>query len=228
MLSKVLKGDRAGRASAMAFGTAAPAVNDLRLPTPFSGLKGDGQTRRQPGGGENESILLARIQALEDGVAAARRDAFEAGRREGEQDTQAAIAPILERMNVSIAEVVSLRPELRRRAEKDAVELSLQIAKRILHRELSTDRNALNALARVAFDRLSRTEAWQLTIHPQFADAVRDSLPAASAAKVQIHADPSCAQGTFLVRCSDGAIDASIDSQLGEISRGLTDRLSNS
>ena len=48
--------------------------------------------------------------------------------------------------------------EIRRRAEKDVVQLSLLIAKRILHRELCVDEGALTALARVVFERLARAE----------------------------------------------------------------------
>lgn len=158
-------------------------------------------------------------------MAAAQRDAFDAGRHQGEQDAGAALSPVMARLNASIAEVVGLRPELRRRAEADAVELSLKIARRVLHRELTIDHNALNALARVVFDRLARSETWQLTVHPQFADAIRGALPAGSADRVRIETDPSCAPGTLVMRCGDGVIDASIDSQLAEISSGLTDRL---
>jgi flagellar assembly protein FliH len=158
-------------------------------------------------------------------MATVKRDAFDAGLRQGEQDARAALAPVLARMNASIADLISMRPELRRRAEKDTVELSLKIARRVLHRELSIDSNALNALARVVFERLTRSESWQLTVHPQFADAIRGALPAASADRVRIEADASCAPGTLIVRCEDGVIDASVDNQLAEIGRGLTDRL---
>jgi len=210
MLSKVLKGGDARQVRAMVFASAiAPAQ----------------QSRQAETGTGDQSALLEKIRLLEAGLVAAKREAFDAGHRQGEQEARAALAPVLGRMNASIAEVVGLRPELRRRAEKDAVELSLQIARRVLHRELNIDSNALNALARVVFDRLTRSESWQLTVHPQFADAIRGALPAGSVDKVRIETDPSCAPGTFLVRNGDGAIDASVDSQLDEIHRGLTDRL---
>ncbi len=223
MLSKVMKGDRAARVAVMTFGEAVPAINELRRPP--SGAQPSSGDVDHGGRGEDQAELVAKIRTLEASLAAAKREAFEAGRQQGEQEARAAVAPVLERLKTSIAEVVNMRPDLRRRAEKDAVELSLQIAQRILHRELSIDGNALNALARVVFDRLTRTESWHLTVHPQFAEAIRGSLPAGSNRKVNIEADPACAPGTFLVRCADGAIDASVDSQLAEISRGLTDRL---
>jgi flagellar assembly protein FliH len=219
MLSKVLKGADANQAPKMGFATALPPASQARQPLTSPPLPGGAS------GTENLSTLLEKIRTLESGMDAAKRDAFEAGLRQGEQDARAALAPVLGRMNASIAEVVAMRPELRRRAEKDAVELSLKIARRVLHRELSIDNNALNALARVVFDRLTRSESWQLTVHPQFADAIRGALPAGSVDRIRIETDPSCAPGTVVVRCADGAIDASVDSQLAEIGRGLTDRL---
>ncbi len=186
-------------------------------------------TERAGGSGGSESgehsVLLAKIHALEAGMATAKQEAFESGYRRGEQEAREAITPVLARMSASIAEVIAMRPELRRLAEKDTVTLALKIARRILHRELSVDHGALNALARVVFDRLSRAEAWQLKVHPQFVDGIRNALPAGVADRVNIEADSLCDPGTFLVRYSEGEIDASVDSQLEEISRGLTDRL---
>jgi flagellar assembly protein FliH len=120
-----------------------------------------------------------------------------------------------------------MRPDLRRRAEGDAVELALLIAKRVLHRQLSVDEGALTAIARVAFERLTRSESYRITVHPQFAAAVTAALPGAHAARVQIDADPNCALGTLIIQSAEGTIDASADAQLEEIKRGLTDRLAN-
>jgi len=215
MLSKVLKGAEARSVPAMAFATAAgPNLNASRAPA-----------AERPPSGDEQAALLEKIRSLEAAMAMAKREAFDAGRAQGEQQARAALTPVLERLNASIAEIVNMRPELRRSAEKDAVELSLQIARRVLHRELAIDGNALNALARVVFDRLNRSETWQLTVHPQFAEAIRGTLPAGSAERVRLNIDPSCAPGTFVVRREDGTIDASVDSQLAEINRGLTDRL---
>jgi len=222
MLSKVHKGESARHIQAMSFGAAVPALSSV---TPVPAANEPAKTPEKAGPSEEHSILLDKIAALENEVVTVRREAFEAGHSQGEQKARAAVAPVIERMNATVAELVNMRPDLRRRAEKDAVGLALQIAQRVLHRELSVDCNALNALARVVFDRVARAESWQLTVHPQFADAIRGSLPAASLSKVRVEADPSCAPGTLVARCAEGVIDASVDSQLSEITRGLADRL---
>lgn len=209
MLSKVLKGAEALRVQPMSFADASGAGAPVRGPIPAEASAAD------------ETYLMEKTRRLEAEAAASEKAALERGRREGEESARTAMAPVIERLNASLAEVMALRPELRRRAEKDTVELALKIAKRVLHRELSVDANALNALARVVFDRLTRVEAWQMTVHPRFADSVRGALPG----NVRIDADEACEFGTLRVRYEDGTIDASVDQQLAEIGRGIADRL---
>jgi flagellar assembly protein FliH len=209
MLSKVLKGAEALR------------VQPMR----FTDVSGSGAPVRRPAqaepGAADETYLMEKIRRLEAEGAAAEKAAVERGRREGEEAARAAMAPVIERLNASLADVMALRPELRRGAEKDTVELALKIAKRVLHRELSVDVNALNALARVICDRMARAESWQMTVHPRFADSVRGALPG----NVRIEADDACELGTLRVRYQDGTVDASVDQQLAEIGRGIADRL---
>jgi flagellar assembly protein FliH len=210
MLSKVLKGAEALRVQPMSFADA-------------SGVAGSAPRRpaQAEANAPDEAYLMEKIRRLEAERAAAEKAALERGRREGEEAARAALAPVIERLNASLAEVISLRPELRRRAEKDTVDLALKIAKRVLHRELSVDVNALNALARIVSDRLARVESWEVTVHPRFADSLRGALPA----HVRIQADDACEYGTLRVKYADGTIDASVDRQLAEIERGIADRL---
>jgi flagellar assembly protein FliH len=172
--------------------------------------------------------MRERIQQLEAELAAARRNSFDAGQRQGEQQARAELAPVIERMNASIAEITGLRADIRLRAEKDVVQLALLIARRVLHRELNVDPHALTALARIVFERLARAETYRVTVHPSFVPAITAALPASQAPRVQIEPDPHCAIGSFIIRSDEGLIDASVDSQLEEISRGLSDRLAQS
>jgi flagellar biosynthesis/type III secretory pathway protein FliH len=157
-------------------------------------------------------------------VAAGKREAFEAGavrvsNRRGPQS-----APVFERMNASIAEWWPCGPicaGARRRMRWS----SLQIARRVLHRELSVDGNALNASGAGRLRPAGAAESWQFTVHPQFADAIRGSLPAASGQSPDRGRSLLCAGHVLVARSAEGVIDASVDSQLSEISRGLTDRL---
>jgi flagellar assembly protein FliH len=176
--------------------------------------------------GEPEAAALReKLRQTENEAAAEQRRAFEAGRQQGQREAQAELQPVIERLNASIAEIVAMRPDLRRRAERDVVQLALMIARRVLHRELSVDQEALTAIARLAFERLARSESYRVIVHPRFAAAVTSAVPPNHAARVHIEPDPECAPGTLIIHSAEGAIDASVDAQVEEISRGLADRL---
>jgi flagellar assembly protein FliH len=221
MLSKVIARGHTANAQALVF-------PDLAGYKPGANL--ELRQRPEDRGNDDSAGLRDRLHQLESQMATERREAFEAGKQQGEQQARAALQPVLERLNASIARVLEMRPDLRRRAERDVIQLALLIAKRVLHRQLSVDEEALTAIARVAFERLTRSELYRVVVNPQFAAAVTAALsgshrssPAMS--RVQIDPDPNCAPGTLTIHSAEGTIDASIDTQLEEISRGLTDRL---
>jgi flagellar assembly protein FliH len=216
MLSKVLSRADAGAIQMLVF----PQLNGY-----YSGASAGSPVQSWTGGTDETSALLDKLRNLESRLATERREAFEAGRLEGEKHSRAELQPVLARLHNSANEVLALRPDLRRSAERDVVQLALLIAKRVLHRQLAVDEGALTAIARVAFERLTRSESYRVTVHPQFASAITAALPATHAARVQIDSDPGCALGTLVIHSSEGIIDASVDAQLEEISRGLTDRL---
>lgn len=214
MLSRVLRGAEAANASPAIFpqiasSHAAPSAPD----------------RNHPGSvAPDDPEPVAKIDpALID---LARREAFAAGLQQGEQEAARRLEPVSQRLNLAIAECVGIREDLRGRAERDSVQLALLIARRILHRELAVDENALNAIARVALERLAASESCTVTVHPRFAQALVDSLPARARERVRVEPDASAPPGTLVFHAADGVIEASVDAQLDEISRGLADRLS--
>lgn len=216
MLSRVLSGSDPARAQPVSFPFA--SVDAASPGTPGFGAAGET--------GADESFRLREtIQRIGAEHAAERQAAFDAGKKQGEEQARAELQPVLERLHSSISEAMGMRADLRRRAEKDVVQLALLIARRVLHRELVVDENALTAIARVAFERLTRSESYTVKVHPRFAAAVKAALPGTHASQVRIEVDAACAPGTLLLQSAEGVIDASIEVQLEEISRGLTDRL---
>jgi flagellar assembly protein FliH len=200
-------------------------------PMVFASVGREGIERRggelppMPPTSEESAGLHERIRQLEARLATERREAFESGKLEGAKQVRAELDAVVARLNASIADIVAMRPELRRQAERDAVHLALLIAKRVLHRQLNVDEGALTAIARVAFDRLARSESYRITVHPQFAAAITAALPANQSSRIHIEPDPSCAAGTLIIHSDEGTLDASVDTQLEEIRRGLTDRI---
>src|SRR5581483_3741616 len=193
MLSRVLIGREASQAQAFEF----PEVSN-----PFAA-----RAHATPMSGEGASAELAAaratIQRLENELAAARRQGYEAGRAETEQKARAELESVMARMVDAIAELAGMRSEMRRRAEQDVVKLALLIAKRVLHRELTVDENAMTALARVAFETLARAEKYKVTVHPRCSQAIAAARPAGIASRVRIEPDASREPGPLLIESPD-------------------------
>ena len=158
------------------------------------------------------------------------RDAYAAGFREGEAAgrTRAAadLQPVIDRLARSIDEIANLRPRLRAEAEADLVRLSLAIARRVLRRELSIDPEALHGLVLGALEKLQGQEITRVRVHPSHAPLVSACLRQNSAAaNVEVVPDPAREVGAVVFETQRGNLDASIESQLQEIERGLADRL---
>jgi len=157
------------------------------------------------------------------------REAHASGFREGEavakRDSESTIREIADRLSVTLTELADTRSKAMRRAEADLVRLSMEIARRVLHRELSIDPAALEALVKAAVAKLAMQEIYRVRIHPAQASVVRACLQHAGRADVEVVDDHSQAHGTVVFETKRGVLDASIESQLTEIERGLTDRL---
>ncbi len=157
------------------------------------------------------------------------KEAYQAGAREGDasgrQRAMAELQPVMERLARSIEEIGSMRARLRREAEADVVQLALAIARRVLRRELAVDPEALRGLALAAMEKLQAQEIRRVRTHPSHAALLSAVLREKTGAEIEVVADPSREPGSVVFETTRGNLDASVESQLREIERGLTDRL---
>jgi flagellar assembly protein FliH len=175
-------------------------------------------------------IPEARVSELQQEAEARARAAYQQGQAAGEasalQQAQQKLDPVLKGFNAVIAQLATMRKRTRAEAEEDTMRLAIAIARRVLYRELSTDPEAILGLVKAAFDKLNARETHRLRLSPS--DAV---LVGEQRAKLQmppgleIVADRSLTVGSAIFETSRGDLDASVDTQLQEIDRGLTDIL---
>lgn len=171
----------------------------------------------------NAELQSARAEAerrVEEALASGRRDGDESARQVFEKQLEAELS----KLRQMIRDVAAAGPKLRRETEEDLVRLSVAIARRILHRELTVDPEALSGLVKAAFDRLDQREIHQVRTDPQSVTTVRKlveglDLPRA----VKVAADPGLRPGSLLIETTRGQLDASIETQLNEIQRGFID-----
>ena len=156
-------------------------------------------------------------------------DARQAGFREGESAGRAAaqneLRPLVERFARTIDELAAMRPRLREQAEGDLVRLAVAIARRVVRRELTIDPQAITGLVKAALEQLSAGERIRVRVHPDDEAAVRSCLVAVGrAASVEVSGDAALERGSAILETERGNLDASAETQLAEIERGLTDR----
>jgi flagellar assembly protein FliH len=172
----------------------------------------------------------AQIAQLEAQYQQKVRDAHTAGVREGEiggrNRAGAEMQPVMERLTRSIQEIANMRARLRHEAEGDVVQLALAIAKRVIRREMAADPDALRGLVVAALEKLQGQEISRVKVHPSHLTIVKSCLQQAlSGGVVEVLPDSSREVGSVIFETTRGNLDASVDSQLQEIERGLTDRL---
>jgi flagellar assembly protein FliH len=154
------------------------------------------------------------------------RDAFAKGYAQGEHaGTEAAgtrANAMLRRLAQTIEEFASTRDDMIRRTEHQVVEFALAVAKQILQRELTVDRELLLAMARVALDRLGERTAATIHLHPDdHAVVMAASEPKWRDEQVQIVADSAVGPGGCLVESDFGTMEVGLDGQFGELARAL-------
>jgi flagellar assembly protein FliH len=177
------------------------------------------EPRREPDG------LDTRLGELTAKAEAQAREARAAGFTAGKQAASAELAPVLERLSASLADLAGVKARLRKQAESDTVKLAVAIAKRILRRELAVDPHAVQGILSAALERIQSAELCSVTLHPDHEHTIRTFLDRQGVIGVRILADRSLNPGDVRFETSRGTLDASIDSQLSEIERGLVDRL---
>lgn len=180
---------------------------------------------------EEAQVLRARIAELSAASEQASRRAFDEGRRAGEAATKQAlendVRGTMEKMAQAIAGLATTRQEVLRTAESDTVRLAIEIARRVLHRELSVDSSAIEALVKAALDKLHLEEIHRVKVHPEHEALLRACLAQAGRGQgIEIIADPAQQKGGASFELSRGTLDASVETQLREIERGLADQLS--
>jgi flagellar assembly protein FliH len=187
-----------------------------RQPRPASNPSG-AQTPPPDQSADFERQMQARIAA-----------AREQGRAEAENAARHSamdrVNPVIASFQALIADLTGQGPRLRTEAERDAVKLAVAIARRILHREIAVDPEAVLGLVKAAFAKVEARETHRLRVSPADAALLHEhrgklNFPPA----LEIAADGALHPGSAIFETSRGELDASIDTQLAEIDRGLAD-----
>lgn len=208
------KATRYTRAAAKAEATPFPWTTGASLPIDRTSPVTGPADAAAIDGRSAEKIAALEREAFVKGYAQGERSGAEAAARQGEA--------MLRRLSETIEEVAALRTDLLHRSEKDIVRVALIIAERVLHREVSLDRELILAMAHIAIDRLGNRASATIRLHPADHAALM-AVPRAQpfAGAVEIVADASVSRGGCLVQSDFGLIDLGVEAQLKEVSRAM-------
>jgi len=216
MLSRVLKEDAAG---------AQPVAWRREL-----GNK-SGSPRKALGEAMSEAAQLRlRMAELQQAAELQAREAYENGVRAGEaaarKELESRVQDTLEKLAATISEIAATRSETIHRAEADTVHLTLAIARRVLHREISLNPSVLEDLIKAALEKMQAQEVYRVRVHPQQEEIMKRCLEETARGQVvTVVPDPTQAEGGAVFETNRGLLDASLDTQLDEIERILADQL---
>jgi flagellar assembly protein FliH len=214
MSSSAPKRQRVYEASPFAYADAEPA----------SGVPGEiigGSTGKAADAGQGSEEYSRRQQA----------EAFEKGRQSVQQqlrtELDAGLAKNRAGINRALVEFGRERQDYYRRIEGEVVELALAIARKILHREVQIDSQALAGIVRITLEKLDTGTKVSLHVHPREAPDWRHyfACQAQDVAGPEIFEDASIAAGVCRIETSIGSTEIGFESQLKEIETGLLDLL---
>jgi flagellar assembly protein FliH len=164
--------------------------------------------------------------ALQERRAAVERDAFAKGFAQGERAGAEAAGKrgevMLRRLTETLDELTSLRAQMIHQTEHQMVQLALAVARRVVHREISLDRDLLVAMARVALDRLGESAQVTVRLSPEDFDATAAARASQwTGTNVTVVADSRVSRGGCRIESDLGVMDAGADAQIQEIARAL-------
>ena len=148
----------------------------------------------------------------------------EAAAKEGYQEGLKEIKNDVEAVREAIRAFYSAPQEVYDAIAPDVLEISLDIAKKIIKREVSQDKSIILENIKDIMKSLSKEESKiTLNVNPNQAVSLKQELPEVAKSlglevKLYVVPDESIAEGGCVVTTTNGVIDSTIDSQLAVIS----------
>jgi len=169
------------------------------------------------------------LSTASDPVAAieeAYQQGFADGKGQGGKEARRELADVIRLFKDLTAHVARFRTDLLAAAEKDVVTLSLALAEKILHQELTLNRSAVTAIFRAALEAFGEQEKMQVKCHPADLETLSAYLADLKASQggfeqVEFVADPSLSPGGVKVESSLCEVDASLETRLATLKNVL-------
>jgi len=173
------------------------------------------------------------ILITEEDLAQRINESFNSGMQEGKELAERGLVNVFKTVRSAGEMIHNLREKILRESEDELITLIMLVARKLIIREISEDRNILAGVVHHAIAGLSAREEITLRINPDDyllvtkgrEDYLRNEL---LSDRLLLKPDPTVASGFCQVDTVMGTIDAGMDSQMEEIYRHLLEQRSAS
>ncbi len=153
---------------------------------------------------------------------------FLQGEKAGMEIAEQKVEALMRRYTDAILEISKLRASLYAQVEREVVKLSVEVAKKIIGREIQADPEIIQTLVRVALSHVAEKSA--VTVHLSPADynyllAQRTELSQTEGRDISLLADKSIERGGCLIQTECGDIDARIEEKFREVEHAFFENL---
>ena len=149
---------------------------------------------------------------------------YDEGNTEGIAKGKKLIEPLMKKLQQTMVDIEHTKKKLYTAAEKEAVELSLAIAKKIIGNELSINKNVVAKTVKEALKKVDGHGKIKIKINPEELDIVKEQIidkhdAGNSMDKLIFEPNDSISFGGCLIETNIGDIDARIEKQIEVIEK---------
>lgn len=171
--------------------------------------------------------------AYRKGFADGKQEGLEEGEKKGFASANTKFESLMEALHQALEQLQGLRGKAAREFESEVVELSLAIARKVVYRETSTDREIVLAVAREALKQLENPGKIKIKINPADLQAAEEAGIgfcdlAENVKQIRVEAEASIDAGGCVIETDCGEIDARIDQQLQTVEAAFRNEMNRS
>lgn len=154
------------------------------------------------------------------------QEGYQIGMEEGRSHGLGQYRELLHKANMVLEQAYQEKMAVIQEAEPFVIDLSIEIASKILKQELTSNKEALMPMIKESLSSVYETASLTINVSPEdypFVQKQREHLLAVVNGKVEVKIVPdySIGHGGCIIHTSSGSVDARVDVQLSEIKKIL-------
>ena len=174
---------------------------------------------RQPGPRMSEADRVASVERE------AYQKGFEAGRNSGYEMAEKKLEAILGRFSESLEQLAATRQEIVSETNRDLVRLAIEIARKLVAREIKIDEEIVITLVQVALKRVNEKASVTVFLNPEDLMFVQGRLQASphlfAERDLKLKVKEDLKRGDCLLESSFGNVDGRLSEQFNRVEHGL-------